>query len=162
MHHNPYDAIKHSVHLPLCGLLATGACYKIMFAWYEADCPDLHPNTNYQQIAGLSNRSWEENEDRIMAVLNECMPQMREICKKNRIAAENRRKALDRAREATRRARAKQPSFADKETESVEIRPINFSEKKWNEGRSDQIEVERVKQAKKLSIDANDPASFTD
>lgn len=160
--YNPYDAIKNSVHLRLCGLLAVGACYKILFSWYDAGCPDLHPNTNFQQIAGLSNRSWEENKERIMAVLTECRPQMQKIYTDNKKIMESRRKKSETMRNGKRRQRARQSAFADKETGSMEIQPINFSEKKWNEKRSDQVEVERVKQTKKQPKNPNDLATFTD
>lgn len=143
-------------------MLAIGACYKILFSWYEAGCPDLHPSTNFRQIAGLSNRSWQENQERIMAVLNECMPQLRKMHKDKSKALQSRQRAAELARQSTRRARAKQSAFADKETVSMEIQPINFSEKKWNEKRSDQVEVERVKQAKKQPKNPNDLATFTD
>lgn len=160
--YNPYDAIKNSVHIRLCGGLAKGAVYTILFAWYEAGCPELHANTNYQQIAGLSNKNWADNQDRIMATVHEIMPNLLKIHKDKSKALQSRQRAAELARQSTRRARAKQSAFADKETGSMEIQPINFSEKKWNEKRSDQVEVERVKQAKKQPKNPNDLATFTD
>lgn len=151
----PYDIIKESVHFTLCSTLAKGAVFVIVFAWYDAHCPDLGLNPNYARIAGMRSHDWDHHKDRITPVLVEVMPRILELHKKRIARVEKNARNATHAR-AVKQQRYKEKRqtevFRDDDSGHTAVQPILLSEKKWNSGQSDLTSVKRVKAAKPMQL----------
>jgi len=156
---DPYTLIRKSKHLHLCTPLARGAAIMILLDWFHAGCPDLGLNPSYARIVGIRSCDWDNHKDSILRVFQEVMPELLRLNDKRKKRIEKRQIGALNMR--TKHAKKKQESdfLTDAKSFHAPVNPVNFSAKKWNEGRSDQTDVQRAKAKKRTELAG---VTFTD